>query len=92
VATRVDAARAIEANRVLVNGAVADKSSRQVHAGDAIVIEGELTLIMDIGETVVRAGDIIIQRGTNHGWANRSNSNCRIAFVLIDGRYQLDTP
>ena len=36
--------------------------------------------------------DIIIQRGTNHGWANRSNSNCRIAFVLIDGRYQLDTP
>ncbi len=41
VATRVDAARAIEANRVLVNGAVADKSSRQVHAGDAIVIEGE---------------------------------------------------
>lgn len=58
----------------------------------AIVIQGELTLIMDIGETVVRAGDIIIQRGTNHGWANRSSSNCRIAFVLIDGRYQLDTP
>ena len=56
----------------------------------AIVIEGELTLIMDIGETVVRAGDIIIQRGTNHGWANRSNSNCRIAFVLIDGQYQPD--
>ena len=58
----------------------------------AIVIEGELTLIMDVGETVVRAGDIVIQRGTNHGWANRSARNCRIAFVLIDGRYQLDTP
>jgi 23S rRNA (cytidine1920-2'-O)/16S rRNA (cytidine1409-2'-O)-methyltransferase len=39
--TRADAARAIEANRVLVNGAVADKASRQVHAGDAIVVEGD---------------------------------------------------
>ena len=39
--TRADAARAIDANRVLVNGAIADKPSRQVLAGDAIVIEGE---------------------------------------------------
>jgi hypothetical protein len=53
-----------------------------------IVLEGELTLIMDIGETVIRAGDIVVQRGTNHGWANRSGRNCRIAFVLIDGRYE----
>jgi mannose-6-phosphate isomerase-like protein (cupin superfamily) len=50
-----------------------------------IVLEGELTLIVDEGETVVRAGDIVIQRGTNHGWANRSDKNCRIAFILIDG-------
>jgi hypothetical protein len=54
-----------------------------------IVLEGELTLVMDVGETVVHAGDIIIQRGTNHGWANRSNRHCRIAFILIDGRYEL---
>jgi mannose-6-phosphate isomerase-like protein (cupin superfamily) len=53
-----------------------------------IVLEGEITLVMDIGETVVRAGDIVIQRGTNHGWANRSGRSCRIAFVLIDGRYE----
>ena len=53
-----------------------------------IVLEGEITLVMDIGETVVRAGDIVIQRGTNHGWANRSGQNCRIAFVLIDGKYE----
>ena len=44
-----------------------------------IMLEGELTLIMDIGET--------IQRGTNHGWANRSGKVCRIAFVLIDGQF-----
>lgn len=52
-----------------------------------IVLEGELTLILDEGETVCRAGDIIVQRGTNHGWANRTDRNCRIAFILIDGQY-----
>lgn len=52
-----------------------------------IVLEGELTMIVEQGETTVRAGDIIIQRGTNHAWANRSGKNCRVAFVLIDGRF-----
>lgn len=55
-----------------------------------IVLEGELVLIMDEGETTVRAGDIVVQRGTNHGWANRSDKNCRICFVLIDGRFEED--
>lgn len=55
-----------------------------------IVLEGELVLIMDEGETTVRAGDIVIQRGTNHGWSNRSDSNCRIAFILIDGTFEPD--
>lgn len=53
-----------------------------------IMLEGELTLIMDEGETVIRPGDIVIQRGTNHGWANRSGRPCRICFVLIDGAYE----
>jgi len=53
-----------------------------------IVLDGEITLIMDEGETTVRAGDIVIQRGTNHGWANRSGRNCRIAFILIDGKFE----
>jgi hypothetical protein len=53
-----------------------------------IVLEGELTLILDVGETTVRAGDIVIQRGTNHGWANRSGRHCRIAFILVDGAFQ----
>lgn len=55
-----------------------------------IVLEGELVLIMDEGETTVRAGDIVIQRGTNHGWANRSDADCRIAFILIDGAFEPD--
>ena len=52
-----------------------------------IVLDGEIVLIMDEGETVCRRGDIIIQRGTNHGWANRTDKNCRIAFILIDGKF-----
>jgi hypothetical protein len=43
--------------------------------------------VVDRGETTVRAGDIVIQRGTNHAWANRSSKPCRVAFVLIDGRF-----
>jgi hypothetical protein len=52
----------------------------------AIVLHGELVAIMDEGETVMRAGDILIQRGTNHAWANRSGAIARIAFILVDGR------
>lgn len=50
----------------------------------AIVLQGELIAILDEGETLMRAGDVLIQRGTNHAWANRSNSIARIAFILID--------
>lgn len=57
-----------------------------------IVLEGEITLIMDEGEAVVSAGDIVIQRGTNHGWANRGKVPCRIAFILIDGRFDEELP
>jgi Cupin domain len=53
-----------------------------------IILQGEIVLIMDEGETTCRAGDIIIQRGTNHGWANRTDQNCRIAFILIDGTFE----
>ncbi|HEX5959552.1 MAG TPA: cupin domain-containing protein [Hyphomicrobiaceae bacterium] len=51
----------------------------------AIVLEGEIYAVMDQGETLMRAGDVLIQRGTNHAWANRSERTARIAFVLIDG-------
>lgn len=53
----------------------------------AIVLEGEITAILDAGETVLHKGDVFIQRGTNHAWSNRSGKPCRVAFVLIDGRF-----
>ncbi len=51
----------------------------------AIVLSGEIWAIMDEDETLMRAGDILIQRGTNHAWENRSDAVARMAFVLIDG-------
>lgn len=50
-----------------------------------IVLEGEITLVVDLGETTLQAGDIVIQNGTNHAWANRSGKICRMVFILIDG-------
>ena len=52
----------------------------------ALVMSGEIYAVMDKEETLLKAGDVLIQRGTNHAWVNRSNAVCRIAFVLIDGR------
>ena len=51
-----------------------------------VVLDGETWLLLDDGsETQVRAGDAVVQRGTNHAWANRSDRPVRMVFVLIDG-------
>jgi len=52
----------------------------------AIVLSGEIYAVLEEGEVLMRPGDVLIQRGTSHSWANRSGEPCRIAFVLIDGR------
>jgi quercetin dioxygenase-like cupin family protein len=51
-----------------------------------VVLEGETWLLLDDGsETRVRVGDAVVQRGTNHAWANRGDVPVRMVFVLIDG-------
>lgn len=50
----------------------------------AVVMEGEIDMILDDSEVHLRAGDVLVQQGTNHAWANRGTRPCRIAFVLID--------
>lgn len=50
----------------------------------AIVLEGEIHAMMDEGEVLMRQGDVLIQRATNHSWSNRSDKPCRMAFVLLD--------
>jgi len=52
-----------------------------------IVLEGEIFLLLEEGETLLKAGDIVIQVGTNHAWSNRSDALCRMAFVLVDGKF-----
>jgi naringenin degradation protein FdeH len=49
-----------------------------------IVIEGEIEMDMDDSTVKLKAGDILVQRGTNHAWANRSDKRARVAFVLVD--------
>lgn len=52
-----------------------------------IVIEGEMTLVLDRGEVALKPGSVVVQRGTNHAWANRSGKPCRMLFILVDGEY-----
>lgn len=52
-----------------------------------VVIEGEMTLVLDEGEVLLKPGSVVVQRGTNHAWANRSGKPCRMLFVLVDGAY-----
>ncbi len=53
----------------------------------AVILEGELTLLMDDEDVQLKTGDVVIQRGTNHAWSNRSGKICRILYVLIDGQF-----
>ena len=53
-----------------------------------VVIEGEMTLVLDQGEVLLKPGSVVVQRGTNHAWANRSGKPCRMLFVLVDGCYE----
>jgi len=48
-----------------------------------VVLKGEIYAIMDKGETLLKAGDVLVQRGTNHSWSVRGNEPCIIAAVLV---------
>ena len=53
----------------------------------AVVLEGEITMLLDEQDIVLKAGDIVIQRGTNHAWSNRSGKPVRMLYILIDGKF-----
>lgn len=52
-----------------------------------VVLEGEITLMLDDQAVALKPGDVVIQRGTIHAWANRSGATCRMLFVLTDGQF-----
>ena len=51
-----------------------------------VMLEGEIDMEMDDSTVKLRAGDIMVQRGTNHAWVNRSKAPARMAIVLLDAR------
>ena len=52
----------------------------------AIVMHGEIDMLLDDSEIHLKAGDVLVQQGTNHAWVNRGKEPCRIAFILIDSK------
>ena len=53
----------------------------------AVVLDGEITLLLDEGDVHLKAGDVVIQRGTNHAWSNRSSKPVKMLYVLMDARF-----
>jgi quercetin dioxygenase-like cupin family protein len=51
-----------------------------------VMLSGEIEMDMDDSTVKLRAGDIMVQRGTNHAWVNRSTAPARLAIVLLDAR------
>lgn len=90
------------ANRQTVDGAAvfAAMGASDEHAGDpehpfmhrtatvdfGLVLRGSITMVLELGEYSLAAGDIVIQRGTNHEWRNDGDEPCLVAFVLVAGR------
>ncbi|MBI3045690.1 MAG: cupin domain-containing protein [Betaproteobacteria bacterium] len=53
----------------------------------AVVLEGEITLVLDKEDVQLKSGDVVIQRGTSHAWSNRSGKPVKMLYVLIDGQF-----
>jgi len=52
----------------------------------AVVMTGEIDMLLDDSEIHLKAGDVLVQQGTNHAWVNRGTEPCRIAFILVDAK------
>jgi mannose-6-phosphate isomerase-like protein (cupin superfamily) len=72
-------------------GGTWDRGGSLVHKTETvdygIVLEGERTLVLDDRELVMRPGDVVVQVGNWHGWANPGQGS-RMAFVMIGGRFE----
>ena len=55
-----------------------------------IVLSGEIVMLLDDSEVLLKAGDVVVQRGTVHAWTNRTAEICRMAFILTDGRFDAE--
>jgi len=62
---------------------VAPRNHRTDSIDYAVVISGEIDMELDVGSVHLKAGDVLVQRGTIHNWVNRGSEPCVIAFSLI---------
>lgn len=65
---------------------VAPRNHRTDSIDYAVVVSGEIDMEIDDSVVHLKAGDVVVQRGTIHNWANRGTAPCTIAFVLIDAK------
>jgi naringenin degradation protein FdeH len=85
-ATRVDNA-AMLTELGLAHGAGGARSAlmhRTKSIDYAVVMSGEIDMLLEDSEVHLKAGDVLVQQGTIHAWENRGRETCRVAFVLID--------
>jgi mannose-6-phosphate isomerase-like protein (cupin superfamily) len=85
-ATRVDNAAMLR-EMGLSHGAGGARSAlmhRTKSIDYAVVMSGEIDMLLDDSEVHLKAGDVLVQQGTIHAWENRGSETCRVAFVLID--------
>ena len=71
---------------VRYNPGVAARNHRTDSIDYAVVLAGEIDMELDGSTTRLRAGDVLVQRGTIHNWVNRGTEPCIIAFVLVDAK------
>jgi mannose-6-phosphate isomerase-like protein (cupin superfamily) len=65
---------------------VAPRNHRTDSIDYAVVMSGEIDMELDVGSVHLKAGDVLVQRGTIHNWVNKGTVPCVIAFTLIDAK------
>ena len=65
---------------------VAARNHRTNSIDFAVIISGEIDMELDDSEVHLKAGDVLVQRGTIHNWVNRGSAPCVIAFCLVDAK------
>ena len=81
-----EAFKSIGAAHVVDKGSADAMMHRTSTVDYAIVLKGEIHAVMEKGETLLKAGDILVQRGTNHSWSVRGNEPAMVAFVLVSAK------
>jgi len=65
---------------------VAPRNHRTDSIDYAVVVSGEIDMELDDSVVHLKAGDVLVQRGTIHNWVNRGTQPCVMAFILIDAK------